>query len=92
MAVSLHTTKTYKVEYGVNAIDGWDEIENFIKFLREKQRDNVKGIWIDDNEDYVEIDFKTLKVLMEDEVWGEVATHIYEESDKSNTYARLEIW
>lgn len=92
MALSLHTTKVYKVEYGVNAINGWDEIEKFLKFLYEKQRDGVNGIWIDENEDYVEIDFDTLKDLMEDEVWGEIARHIYEESDHSNNYARLEIW
>lgn len=34
----------------------------------------------------------TLKKLMNDEVWGETAKLIYEESDKSNNYARLEIW
>jgi len=94
MALSLHTTKTYKVEYGKNAINGWDEIEKFIKFLREKAYDNNDDaeIFIDENEDYVEIDFDTLKKLMNDEVWGETAKLIYEESDKSNNYARLEIW
>ena len=92
MALSLHTTKTYKVEYGQNAINGYEDIDKFIKFLSDKRFEQVEGIWIDEDETYIEIDFSTLAELAEDETWGEVIKTIIEQSDKSNNYARLEIW
>ena len=91
MSMNLHTTRTYKVEYGSSPIQGWDDIEKFLDFLHE-QSGNTGGIWISENEEDVEIDFSTLEELKVDETWGKVIQAIIDDSDKSNGYARLEIW
>ena len=55
MALSLHTTKIYKVEYGRNAINGWDEVEKFLQFLRSKMGTEIDdGIFINEEETEVE--------------------------------------
>ena len=101
MALALHTAKTYKVEYGRNAINGWDEIEEFIKFLYKKRRECVEreefnSIWndvyINEEETDIEIPFPVLEELKADERWGKVAEIILENSDKDNEVAYLSIW
>lgn len=87
----LHTTRTYKVEYGCSPVQGWSDIEKFLNFLREQSED-MEGIWISENEEDVEIDFSTLEKLKDDETWGKVIRTIIDDSDKSNGYARLAIW
>lgn len=91
MSMNLHTTRTYKVEYGSCPVQGWSDIEKFLNFLREKSED-MDGIWISENEEDVEIDFDTLEELKDDETWGKVIQEIIDNSDKSNGYARLAIW
>lgn len=91
MSMNLHTTRTYKVEFGCSPVQGWSDIEKFLNFLREQSED-MDGIWISENEEDVEIDFSTLEKLKDDETWGNVIQAIIEDSDKSNGYARLEIW
>jgi len=91
MSMNLHTTRTYKVEYGCSPVQGWSDIEKFLNFLREKSED-MDGIWISENEEDVEIDFDTLEKLKDDETWGKVIQTIIDDSDKSNDYARLAIW
>jgi len=93
MALSLHTTKIYKVEYGRNAINGWDEVEKFLQFLRSKMGTEIDdGIFINEEETEVEIPFSTLRKMEKDEVWGTTASLILEEADKDNDYAFLTIW
>lgn len=97
MALSLHTTKTYKVEYGTNAINGWDEVEEFIKFLYEKRRTADIGsawteVYINEEETDIDIPFSVLEELKDDEKWGATAQLIIENSDKDNAEAHLEIW
>lgn len=95
MALSLHTTRIYKVEYGTSAIKGWDTIREFINFLHEKQQEDIDGIWMSgdyDEVENIEIDFGTLELLKDDEVWGDTIKTIIENSDKSNNYVRLEIF
>ncbi len=89
--MNLHTTRTYKVEYGCSPVQGWSDIEKFLNFLREQSED-MEGIWISENEEDVEIDFSTLEKLKDDETWGKVIRTIIDDSDKSNGYARLAIW
>lgn len=91
MALSLHTTKTYKVEYGQNAINGWDEVDEFLKFVREKQRKGSSA-YINEEETEIEIPFSELEEWKEDETWGTTAELILDNSDKSNAEAHLEIW
>lgn len=91
MSMNLHTTRTYKVEYGCSPVQGWSDIEKFLNFLREQSED-MEGIWISENEEDVEIDFSTLEKLKDDETWGKVIRTIIDDSDKSNGYARLAIW
>lgn len=91
MSMNLHTTRTYKVEYGCSPVQGWSDIEKFLNFLREQSED-MDGIWISENEEDVEIDFSTLEKLKDDETWGKVIRTIIDDSDKSNGYARLAIW
>lgn len=90
--MNLHTARIYKVEYGCQPVNGWDNIEKFLDFLRKKQRERVGGIWISENEEDVEIDFSTLEILKDDKTWGEVIRRIIDDSDKSNAFARLAIW
>lgn len=97
MALSLHTTKTYKVEYGQNAINGWDEVEKFIQFLYEKRRDaDVNSAWndvyINEEETDIQIPFSLLEELKDDATWGKVAEIILENSDRDNREAYLSIW
>lgn len=97
MALSLHTTKTYKVEYGQNAINGWDEVEKFIKFLYEKRRDaDVNSAWndvyINEEETDIQIPFSILEEIKDDPTWGATAEIILENSDRDNNEAYLSIW
>lgn len=92
MSVSVHTTSTYKVEYGNNAVAGSNKTSEFMKFLRKKQQENYDGIFISEDEEDIEIDFSRLEKWKDDPVWGQAVKTILEESDKSNTYARLEIF
>ena len=105
MALSLHTTPTYKVEYGRNAINGWDEIAKFIDFLYEKRREEILkeingekpnthwgDVYINEEETDIEIPFIVLEELKNDTTWGEVAKIILENSDKSNAEAHLSVW
>lgn len=79
------------MEYGCSPVQGWSDIEKFLDFLREQSGD-TGGIWISESEKDVEIDFSTLEKLKDDEAWGKVIRAIIDDSDKSNGYARLEIW
>lgn len=89
--IGLHTTKTYKVEYGSPAIVGWVEIQKFISFLREKMEEG-EDIFIDEEETQIEISFEYLNSLRSDDKWGKIANIIWEESDHSNNEAHLDIW
>lgn len=96
MSLSLHTLKTYKVEYGENAINGWEETTNFVDFVKTLQ-DNEKyegseEIFISEDETNIEIPFTVLEQLKSHPKWGKVAEKIIENSDKSNDYAVLNIW
>ena len=91
MAYSLHTTKVYKKEYGGNAINGWDEIDEFIKYLRERNRNGAE-IYINEEETEIEIPFTELEEMKNDEKWGATAEIILENSDTDNAEAHLEIW
>ena len=104
MALSLHTTKTYKVEYGTNAINGWDEIEKFINFLYEKRREvycknedeAINSAWndvyINEEETDIQIPFSILEEIKDDPTWGATAEIILENSDRDNNEAYLSIW
>ena len=92
MSMNLHTARIYKVEYGCQPVNGWDDIKKFLDFLREKQREGINGIWISEDEEDVEIDFSTLEILKKDKTWGKVIQEIIDDSDKSNVFARLAIW
>ena len=92
MSVSLHTTPTYKVEYGTAPVYGWNDISKFIDFLRHKRSEGMDGIWISEDENDIEIDFTTLDELKDDEKYGEVIRDIINDSDKSNGFARLSIF
>lgn len=91
MALSLHTTKKYQIEYGQNAINGWDNVEEFINYLREKQR-NGSSIWINEEETDIEIPFDELEEMKKDEKWGATAELIWDNSDHTNYEAHLQIW
>lgn len=91
MSLSLHTTKVYQIEYGQNAINGWDEVAEFIEFCRERNR-NGADIYINEEETQIEIPFDELEDMKKDTDWGTVAEIISENSDQSNGYAHLEIW
>ena len=104
MALSLHTTPTYKVEYGQTAIHGWNEIEEFIDFLYEKRREvyckneeeAINSAWndvyINEDETEIEIPFSVLEEIKYDPVWGTTAELIIDNSDKDNAEAHLSIW
>ncbi len=92
MSLSLHTTKKYQVKYGANAINGWDNIEKFLKHLRELNR-NGHSIYINEEETEVEIPFDELEELRTTEgEWQGTFQIIREQSDKDNGEAHLEIW
>ena len=95
MALSLHTTKTYKVEYGQNAINGWGTIDKFISHLYDLRRENsgdYDDIFISEDETSLAIPFSVLEEMTHDKDWGEVARTILDNSDKSNDYAHLFVW
>ena len=94
MALSLHTTKKYEIEYGRNAINGWDEVSKFLDFLREINRNDLGGeaIYINEEETEIEIPFTVVEKYCNHEVWGSTFEIIKEESDKRNGYAFLNIW
>ena len=87
MALGLHTTTTYKIEYGRKAASGSDEVSEFLNELRK-----YPEVYIEENETYVEIPFPILHELRKSEKWGATAEIIWEDSDKSNAEAHLEIW
>lgn len=91
MAYSLHTTKVYKKEYGRNAINGWADIDKFINYLRERNR-NGADIYINEEENEIDIPFSELEEMKSDVRWGATAEIILENSDKDNAEAHLEIW
>ena len=87
MALSLHTTPTYKVEYGPTVIHGTDELEDFIEFIS-----NWDGVYINEDETEIEIPFSVLEEIKDDPVWGVTAELIIDNSDKDNAEAYLSIW
>ena len=89
--IGLHTTKTYKVEYGSPAVIGWENIQEFISFLRDKMEEG-EDIFIDEEETQIEISFEYLNSLRSDDKWGKIANIIWEESDHNNNEAHLDIW
>ena len=91
MAFSLHTTSVYQKEYGRNAINGLEEIDEFVKYLRERNR-NGGEIFINEEETEIDIPFSELEEMKSDKRWGATARLIIENSDKNNAEAHLEIW
>jgi hypothetical protein len=94
---SLHTTKAYQVEYGENAINGWDKIQNFINYLRNRSAYDepcspFTEVFINEDETEMEIPVNALNELLEVEEWKEVAETILANYDKRNDYAYLTIW
>lgn len=96
MFQSLHTVKTYKVEYGENAINGWEETTKFVDFIMKIQDDEEyegsEEIFVSEDETQIEIPFTVLEQLKSHDKWGDVAEKIIENSDKSNDYAVLYVW
>lgn len=92
MSVNVHTCKTYQVEHADACVCGWENAQKFIEFLREKQSEDMDGIWISENEEDVEIEFATLEKLKDDPVWGKTIQSIIDDADKRNDYARLAIY
>lgn len=94
MALSLHTTKSYEVVYGQNAINGWDSVSKFLGYLRKLQREGkADDVYINEEETEVEIPFGLLRKLNRNSrKWRKVAQIILRESDKRHDYAHLEIW
>ena len=92
MSVNVHTCKKYVVEHANACVIGCENVNDFLKFLRTKQRDGLKGIWISENEEDVEIDFSTLEKLKDDPTWGKQIQSIIQDADKRNDFARLAIY
>lgn len=92
MSVNVHTCKTYQVKHADACVCGWENAQKFIEFLREKQSEDMDGIWINENEEDVEIEFATLEKLKDDPVWGKTIQSIIDDADKRNDYARLAIY
>jgi hypothetical protein len=96
MSLSLHTIKTYKVEYGENAINGWEETTEFVDFIMKIQGDEEyegsEEIFVSEDETNIEIPFIVLEQLKSHPKWGKVVEKIIENSDKSNDYAVLNVW
>ena len=92
MSVKVRTCKKYQVEHADPCIYGWENAEKFIKFLRKKSAEGTEGIWISENEEDIEISFDTLNELKNDPVWGKQIESIIEDADKTNDFARLEIY
>ena len=94
MALSLHTTKKYDVQYGRNAINGWGEVDKFLQFLRQLQREDTEAeeIFINEEETEVEIPFTLVDKYRNHEEWGDTFKTIWEECDRNNEYAFLNIW
>lgn len=92
MSAAIHTITTYKVEYGPQPVQGYSEIDKFLDWLRDLQSNQVEGIWINESEEDIEIDFDTLEQYKDDEVWGDAVKDIIKYSDKSNGFARLAIF
>ena len=90
--MSIHTCKTYQVEYAGAGVCGWDEIAKFLNWLYDKRTEGMDGIWISEDEEDIELDFDTLEQLKDDETWGKVIQSIIETADKRNGYARLAIF
>lgn len=88
--VGLHTTKTYKVEYGSNVVGGL-EMCHFLNYLRGLMGEG-KDVYIDENETQVEIAFSVVDELRSHEKYGAIAEKIWNESDHSNSEAHLDIW
>ena len=92
MSVNVHTCKTYQVEHADACVCGWENVGDFIAFLRKKQSEDMNGIWIGENEEDVEIEFATLEKLKDHPAWGKVIQSIINDADKRNDYARLAIF
>ena len=92
MSVNVHTCKTYQVEHADACVCGWENAQKFIEFLREKQSEDMDGIWISENEEDVEIEFATLEKLKDDPIWGKTIQSIIDDADKRNDYAHLAIY
>ena len=92
MSVNVHTCKTYQVEHADACVCGWENVGDFIAFLRKKQSEDMNGIWIGENEEDVEIEFATLEKLKNHPAWGKVIQSIINDADKRNDYARLAIF
>lgn len=93
MSINLHTTKTYKIEYGPLAVCGWDEIQKFLDYLHEKRRKNPdSGIYINEEETEIEIPFNELDKMRKSKKWGKVARCIWNNSDHENAEAHLSVW
>ena len=97
MAYSLHTTRIYKVEYGRNAINGSEQIDEFLRFIYRKRREAEPGsawndVHINEEETELDIPFSVLEELKDDEQWGSTAALILDNSDRDNAEAHLEIW
>lgn len=96
MATSLHVCRTYKVEYGACPMFGWDEIQKFIEWLREKCLEkDFCSLYINNDESVIEIDKEEAR-----EIIGIKPRHQYkkvlktclETADKDNEYIHIEIF
>jgi hypothetical protein len=91
MAKSLYACRTYKIEYEGVGVSGWDQCDKFVQFLREKSSD-YDGIWFNEAEDEIEVEFSTLRKLKRVTKWSAVIQKIIDTADHSNSYARLSIF
>lgn len=89
MSCSLHICKTYKVEYANSSISGYSETDDFVDWLY--GQDDFEG-YINEERNVIELDLPFIKRHLDDAEYGETMREIFENMDKGNNYARLEIW